>query len=175
MNKSQIQQITVLVLLVVFALVWTMTRRPPLPAPSTLAQPQPSTPSPAARDQTLEEPPAESATVGRDLFKPPSGLLETIRRKEERVLEEERLAEERRRGQQEAEEAAVALPPLDLQGVIWGDPKQPRALVNRQILRVGQSIEGVQILRIARDGIQVLYEGKEFFIPLPAVSKKEES
>lgn len=175
MNKSQIQQFAVLVLLVVFALVWTMTRRPPRPASATSGRPERLAPPPTASDQIPEEAPVESATATRDLFIPPPSLLEVIRRKGELSRKEERLAEERRRGQEQVEAAAVTPPPLNLQGIFWGDTGEPRAIVNRQILRVGQSIEEAQILRIARNGIQVLYQGKEFFIPLPVASKKEES
>ncbi|MBI1953788.1 MAG: hypothetical protein HYS41_06675 [Candidatus Omnitrophica bacterium] len=177
MSKSQIQQITVVILLVVFALVWTMTRRSP--APTQLPTPPPrevQAPSKPASGPVRKDEPLPPAVVTRDLFSPPSELLKTIRRKEELAREEERLAEEKNRREQPVSESVITPPPLQLQGILWGGATGPRAIVNRHILRVGQFIEEAKIVAIEKNGIRILYQEKEFFIPMPAAgSTKEES
>ncbi|MBI1991918.1 MAG: hypothetical protein HYS71_01590 [Candidatus Omnitrophica bacterium] len=177
MSKSQIQQITVVVLLAVFAVVWTMTRRSSAPTQAP-APPwrEAQAPSKPASGPAPKEEPLPSTGVARDLFRPPPELLKTIRRKEELAREEEKLAEERRRREQPVRESAINPPPLQLQGILWGSSTGPRAIVNRQILRVGQSIEEAQIIAIEKDGIRILYQEREFFIPMPvAGSTKEKS
>jgi hypothetical protein len=175
-SKGQIQQITVVVLLVVFALVWTMTRKPPTTQAPTPSSREVQAPPKTALEPARKEESLPSAAVTRDLFKPPSALLESLHRKEELAREEERRAEEKRRREHPARQAVITPPPLQLQGILWGGDIEPRAIVNRHILRVGQSIEEAKIIAIEKNGIRILYQEQEFFIPLPAaVSTKEKS
>ena len=59
------------------------------------------------------------------------------------------------------------LPALTVQGVIWGG-NFPQAIINNKVLKVGDTIEGVKIKAIAKEGITVLFEGSESAISSPA-------
>ncbi|MCX5705546.1 MAG: hypothetical protein NTZ92_05780 [Candidatus Omnitrophica bacterium] len=59
------------------------------------------------------------------------------------------------------------LPALTVQGVIWGG-NFPQAIINNKVLKVGDTIEGVKIKSIAKEGIIVLFEGSESIISSPA-------
>jgi hypothetical protein len=59
------------------------------------------------------------------------------------------------------------LPELKVQGVIWGG-NFPQAIVNNKVLKVGDTVEGVEIKSIDKKGITVLFEGSESTISSPA-------
>lgn len=58
-------------------------------------------------------------------------------------------------------EEEITLPPLVVSGVIWGG-NIPQAIINGKILKEGDSIEGVEILEIKKEGVIIFYKGKEF-------------
>ncbi|MBL7130170.1 MAG: hypothetical protein ISS45_01990 [Candidatus Omnitrophica bacterium] len=57
----------------------------------------------------------------------------------------------------------VGLSHLQVQGVIWGS-KMPQAIINNVVVRIGEVIEGVEILDIRQEGVYVLYEGRQYII-----------
>jgi len=59
---------------------------------------------------------------------------------------------------------------LKVQGMVWGS-KLPQAIINNTLVRVGEIIEGAEILDIRKEGIYVLYEGRQYIIR-PRISKK---
>jgi len=61
----------------------------------------------------------------------------------------------------------VPLPSLAVQGVIWGS-KTPQAIINRKVVKAGDTVEGVKIISIEKDSITAFYEGRQFKIPSPA-------
>jgi hypothetical protein len=59
------------------------------------------------------------------------------------------------------------LPVLNIQGIIWkGRLKQ--VIINNQVLKTGDAIEGATIIRIERDGVTFLYDNKEHKLSSPA-------
>lgn len=56
--------------------------------------------------------------------------------------------------------APVPLPPLQLTGTIIGG-KRPLAIINGRFLRQGESIEGFQVLSIARNQVIIAREGRK--------------
>lgn len=54
----------------------------------------------------------------------------------------------------------VILPPLAVQGLVWGDDQ--RAIINDQVYRQGDVIEGAEILEISREGVSLWYQGRLF-------------
>ena len=58
------------------------------------------------------------------------------------------------------EEPPMELPSLIVQGVVWGG-SEPFAIVNNETVRAGDTIQGVKVLRIERDGIVVTFQGEE--------------
>ncbi|MCM8801485.1 MAG: general secretion pathway protein GspB [Candidatus Omnitrophica bacterium] len=58
------------------------------------------------------------------------------------------------------------LPDLKVQGIIW-QGRFPQAIINNQILKIGDEIEGVKIVGIERDGVRLLFEDKEYKLSIP--------
>lgn len=57
----------------------------------------------------------------------------------------------------------ILLPTLNITGLIW-DTNRPQAIVNDEIVDVGDTILGVRIIAIKKTGIDVLFYGKNFSI-----------
>ena len=66
----------------------------------------------------------------------------------------------------------VPLPPLELQGVLWGTAR-PQAIINRRILSVGETIDGVTLTAVDAEGITVAFQDREFRMTLPQKSGKK--
>jgi len=75
-------------------------------------------------------------------------------------------AEQSQQGEQKPEELKP-LPPLTVQGMIWGGSFS-QAIINNKVLKVGDTIEGVQIKEINKEGIDVIYEKQLYKIASPA-------
>lgn len=168
MTRTQIQQIIVIVLLIIFGAVWASTRKAPVPGGSpspAVTGPQPGA-APAHR-------PAEPAPVeerepegdlARDLFQLPANLLQKIRERE-RVLEEQARLQREQALQPPNAPAAPVGPPLELsslelQGIFWGTGT-PQAIINRKILSVGDTIEEAEVTAINEEGVTLSYGGQE--------------
>ena len=61
------------------------------------------------------------------------------------------------------EERSVTFPPLEVQGIIWGN-LEPRAIVNHRVVGKGDLIDGVEVLEISQKGIRVFFKGKSHFL-----------
>ncbi|MEE9316452.1 MAG: hypothetical protein V3U97_05020 [bacterium] len=61
---------------------------------------------------------------------------------------------------------------LEVQGIVWGS-KPPQAIINNTVLKAGEVIEGAEILSIRKEGVYVLYEGREYILR-PGMAKKRE-
>jgi hypothetical protein len=57
----------------------------------------------------------------------------------------------------------VTLPGLHLKGVIVGDGIN-EAIINDQDVPLGGSIEGVRVISLTREGVELLFKGKKFFL-----------
>ncbi|MBI4707884.1 MAG: hypothetical protein HY761_08175 [Candidatus Omnitrophica bacterium] len=57
----------------------------------------------------------------------------------------------------------IPLPKLTLQGIIWGG-EFPQAIINNNVVKVGDMVEGVKVLNIDKNGVTLVFEGKEHFI-----------
>jgi hypothetical protein len=66
----------------------------------------------------------------------------------------------------EPSSAKRPLPSLQLQGLIWGG-EFPQAVVNNKVVNVGDSVEGAKVIKINRDGIEVLFDGAPYAIASP--------
>ena len=71
-------------------------------------------------------------------------------------------------------EAAVApqeprspLPSLTVKGIIWGS-STPCAIINNKVVKQGDSIEEVEIIKIEKESIEVLYRGWDYSLSSPA-------
>ena len=55
----------------------------------------------------------------------------------------------------------AALPPLRVQGIIWGGDK-PSAIINDTVVEVGDTVNGVVVKSIQKGGINVAFQGENF-------------
>lgn len=68
----------------------------------------------------------------------------------------------------------VPLPPMVIQGIFWGG-KFPQAIINEKIVKVGEKIDGAQILSIEKDSVTVFFGTKNFVLPSPASNNLADS
>ena len=59
------------------------------------------------------------------------------------------------------------LPPLNVLGMIWGG-NFPQAIINNRIVKLGDTVEGVRIKEINKDGITVIYNEQVYKLDSPA-------
>ncbi|MCM8811817.1 MAG: hypothetical protein NC910_02025 [Candidatus Omnitrophica bacterium] len=57
-------------------------------------------------------------------------------------------------------------PQLRLQGIMWGIA-QPKAIINRRIVAVGDTIENATVVAVSKDGVTVSFAGQEYLLKLP--------
>lgn len=62
------------------------------------------------------------------------------------------------RQQARVQPTPVSLPDLRLDGVFWS-PKRPLAIVNHQLLHIGEWIAGARVVQIDRDTVYLNYQG----------------
>lgn len=62
-------------------------------------------------------------------------------------------------------------PSLAVQGIIWGGIF-PQAIINNKVVKAGDTLEGVRIIGINKDGVRVLFEGREKVLPSPAAGSR---
>ena len=55
----------------------------------------------------------------------------------------------------------VTPPSITVTGIVWGS-NMPEAIVNDQVVKIGDEIAGAKIVDIARHGISVLFSGRIF-------------
>jgi hypothetical protein len=69
----------------------------------------------------------------------------------------------------ELKKEAVAeqpLPALTIEGIIWGG-RFPQAIINNQVVKTGDTIEGVRIKAIAREGLSVVFNNRAYELSSP--------
>jgi len=83
---------------------------------------------------------------------------------------EEEKTEDKGQSKQQAE--AKPLPNLQIQGIVWGGGL-PQAIINNKVMRVGDTIEGVQITDINKKGVTVFFDSRRYTLStsLPGTSQ----
>jgi len=61
------------------------------------------------------------------------------------------------------------LPALVVTGVVWGTDI-PQAIINDKVVRQGDSINDVKIIEINKEGISVVFQGRQYNVSSPAGS-----
>lgn len=181
MSRTRIQQMAVVVLLIAFIAIWTLTRSEPVPGPLTVPAPVSSSAGAPAGPDPQEEKQAWDLTVQRDPYRPPKPVLEKIatleRAERDRLaaLERERKAA-RQTGQAEPAELAspVEPPSLTVQGILFGTAR-PQAIINRKIVAAGDTVEGARVVSITAEGVVMSFEEREFELKIPFRSDLEGS
>ena len=158
-NRPQAAQLLVMPLLLVLGgLVWFQLR--PRSAGLTMAPLAPPTPqnptSISMEPQATSEPSSIPETMDRDPFQWPSALREAIQAMAKPVATPDATPQVE----------TVTMPTLTVQGIFWGTTPH-RAIVNDQILTEGDTIEGVRIVSIDRQGIAVEFHGTQSTLSVP--------
>ena len=65
------------------------------------------------------------------------------------------------------------LPALTVQGIIWGG-NFPQAIINNRVVREGDTLDEVRILKIEKDGIIVFFDAREHNLLSPAKISPED-
>ena len=71
-----------------------------------------------------------------------------------------------------AEEVAKTLPTFSVQGIIWGG-NLPQAIIDDAVVKVGDTIKESKVIAIDKEGITLLYYGREYKISAPASVAQE--
>jgi hypothetical protein len=66
-------------------------------------------------------------------------------------------------GTQVPQYVSVSLPSMSVQGMVWGG-KYGQAIINNQVVKVGESINGAELVSVSKDGIKLLYQGQTFIL-----------
>jgi len=72
---------------------------------------------------------------------------------------------------QEAEKKP--LPPMTIQGLIWGGPI-PQAIINNRVVRSGDVIDGVRVTQINKEGVWFSYEGQWYNMTGPGLESSRQ-
>lgn len=68
----------------------------------------------------------------------------------------------------------IKLPDFKIQGVVLHHTK-PTAIINNQVVKVGDTINEVKIIDIKKEGIDIIYQGQIFNIPSPSSEIKNQN
>lgn len=71
------------------------------------------------------------------------------------------------------EEKPKPLPTFTIQGIIW-EGIIPMAIINDNVVKVGDVLEGARIIGIDKEGVNFLYYGREYKLLAPASIYKTE-
>lgn len=167
MTRTQIQQLVVVLLLLLFVGVFLLNKKVPEPAGTAgglTPKPgvAPETPAkPAEPPAPVPQPAAPDLGVPRDVFLLPSLLLQRLqqREQEEKELEQKRALEKNPKPAALSAEQA-GLTNLELQGIFWGTAK-PQAIINRKIVSVGDVVENAEVESISRDRVVLSVNGNK--------------
>lgn len=67
---------------------------------------------------------------------------------------------------EELEISQEELEGFQVTGVVWGS-KLPQAIINENVVRVGEIINGASIVDITKEGVYVVYEEKKYLLRTP--------
>lgn len=112
--------------------------------------------------QGSQHPPAEEAEVFKRVIleytaaglRDPFEDLVARKKKEQEKLKKEPAATEK-------------LTNLTVSGLVWGGP-MPQAVINDKVVKIGDAIEGAQVVAIGKEGVSVRYNNIIYKLPAPA-------
>ncbi len=68
----------------------------------------------------------------------------------------------------------VSLPDLNVQGIIWqGNPKQ--AIINNRVMKIGDSLDNIDVIDINKEGVTVLHAGVQHNISTSPATGRQDS
>jgi len=82
--------------------------------------------------------------------------------------------EEKKEAKVTAKSEVKPMPSLTVQGMIWGG-SLPQAIINNKIVKVGDTLDGVKIKEIDKQGVTVVFANKEHLLSTSAAVEKKET
>jgi hypothetical protein len=55
-------------------------------------------------------------------------------------------------------------PVLKIEGLVWGG-RLPQAIINQKVVKIGDIIEGAQIVDINREGVTLIFNNSQYNLP----------
>ena len=62
----------------------------------------------------------------------------------------------------------IPLPFLEIKGLVWGG-NLPQAIINKKIVKIGDIIEGAQVIDINKAGVIISFNKREYNLPSPCI------
>jgi len=56
-----------------------------------------------------------------------------------------------------------------LQGLVWGGDF-PQAIINNKMVKIGDTIEGVEVVAIGKEGVTLVYANKKYNLSSPSMT-----
>ncbi len=163
MTRTQIQQLVVVLLLVLFVGVFLISKKAPesgsvmTPSPRRVSEKAANPVEPTAAASQASAP---DLSIPRDIFLLPALLLQRLQQREQENLElEQRKTLERNPKQEALPAQQLGITDFELQGIFWGVAK-PQAIINRQIVSVGDHVESAEVESITQDSVILLMAGQ---------------
>ena len=63
---------------------------------------------------------------------------------------------------------------LNLSGILWDPEGKSSALINNQIVKIGESIGGFKVTNVTKDSVVLFKDGKEYIMRLSIEEEKEQ-
>jgi hypothetical protein len=64
---------------------------------------------------------------------------------------------------QQAPEASM--PALSISAVVWGT-NRPQAIINNKVVHIGETIDGVKVINIGKEGVTIDFNGRKTVMPI---------
>lgn len=164
MTRTQVQQLVVVLLLILFVGVFLLSNKTPEPGGALVTLPPPEAPAitPELPSVVVPATPPD-LEIPRDVFLPPALLVQRLQQREQ---EEQQAELERLQRQQVSETKTVPAPEINradlkLQGIFWGI-SNPQAIINRKIVSVGDQVEDAEVEAITKESVTLSRNGQEF-------------
>lgn len=166
MTRTQIQQLVVVLLLVLFVGVFLLSKKAPEPGSGVAPSPVPDGTAPAAAAQQEPAPvgvpaSAPDLSIPRDVFLLPAALLQRLQQREQAAID---LANKKRADLIDTKVVPadqIGITDLELQGIFW-NVSNPQAIINRQIVSVGDRIDSAEVEAITKEGVILSLNGQKF-------------
>ncbi len=166
MTRTQIQQLVVVLLLVLFVGVFLLSKKAPEPGSGVTPAPVPDGTAPAAASQA-EPPPtvvpasAPDLSIPRDVFLLPAALLQRLQQREQEAIDLENKKKLDFSPTEVVPAEQIGITDLELQGIFW-NISNPQAIINRQIVSVGDSVDSAEVEAITQEGVILSLNGQKF-------------
>jgi hypothetical protein len=165
MTRTQIQQLVAVLLLILFVGVFLLSKKAPEPGSGVAPTPIPDGTAPVPPGQA--EPPAAvpasapDLSIPRDVFLLPKALLQRLQQREQGAIDLENQKKQLLSQTEVVPAQQIGITDLELQGIFW-NVSNPQAIINRQIVSVGDRIDSAEVEAITKEGVILSLNGQRF-------------